>query len=59
MNINQIHETRENLYQELKDNLECTNADDFKYITTIDDFKEIIERFENLRELELDILGSK
>lgn len=56
--IEQIRQARENTFQELKDNLEIAKADDFKYITTIDEFKEIIDRFERLRDEELILLGS-
>ena len=58
-NLQDIKEQRENLYQELKDNLEITSAEDFKYWETITDFKAIIDEFERLRDQELDIIGDK
>ena len=46
-------EERENLFNQLKDELEITKAEDFKFHDTIEDFKEIINKFEKLRFMEL------
>ena len=53
----QFKEQRENLYQELKDILEATKAEDFKYYDTITEFQDIIDKFEALRNDELHLIS--
>lgn len=57
--IRNIKERRESLYQELKDQLETTNAEDFKHWETFVELRGIIDDLEVLRNKELDILGKK
>lgn len=57
--IKQIQERREQLYNQLKDELEITKPEEFKYYETISEFKEIIEQLSNLRDEELYVLSCK
>jgi hypothetical protein len=59
MSIEEIQEKRESLFQELKDNLEVTKAEDFKYWETFIELRGIIDDLEVLRNKELDLLGKK
>lgn len=59
MSIEEIQEKRESLFQELKDNIEVTKAEDFKYLETFVELRGIIDDLEVLSKKELDILGKK
>lgn len=58
-NREEVIAEREELFQALKDEIEITEAKDFEHYETIEDYKDLIERLEKLREIEIELIMNK